>query len=50
MNSILQLKNKLASTIERGINGKTSIPINDLQILLTNKCNLYCIMFGGMVI
>lgn len=44
MDQILQLKNKLTGVIERGINGQASIPINDLQILLTNKCNLHCLM------
>jgi molybdenum cofactor biosynthesis enzyme MoaA len=41
---IIKLKNELSSKIENGIEGNASVPINDLQILLTNKCNLYCTM------
>lgn len=41
---LLSLRNKLSGIISKGLNSEVSIPINELQILITNKCNLYCTM------
>ena len=40
-------ENEIKRKMELGVKGKQSIQINDLQVFLTNRCNLHCEMCGA---
>lgn len=39
-----QLEKKISNIINKGLNNKIYIPINEIQFIITNRCNLHCIM------